>query len=119
MCGEKMKRNNLYEHTHSHYLLHCKMTRAVLTELIVNPVAIGKHALYNAIPCSLRAVCFEVMLLLDWIHPINGLLVTKVDLTMCIQCACLLPVSIKAYSLLPNCPLKAYNVSACYRMLHK
>jgi len=45
MCGEKMKRNNLYEHTHSHYLLHCKMTRAVLTELIVNPVAIGKHAL--------------------------------------------------------------------------
>ena len=59
---------------------------------------VGKHALQNAIPCSLRAIWIEVMVLLVGIHPmcllvtltkciIMCLLVTKVSLkklTMCL-----------------------------------
>jgi len=48
--------------------IHCKKSRVILSEL-VNPATIGKHALYNA-----RAVWIEVMLLLDWIHPMAFLL---------------------------------------------
>jgi len=48
--------------------LHCKKSRVILTEL-VNPFAIGKHALYNA-----RKFRIEVMLLFDWIHPMAFLL---------------------------------------------
>jgi len=44
---------------------------------LVNPVAIGKHELYNAIPCSSREVWIVVMVLLVWIHPMC-LLATKV-----------------------------------------
>ena len=49
-------------------LPHCIKSRVILTEL-VNPVAIGKHALYNV-----RAVWIEVMLLFDWIHAMAFLL---------------------------------------------
>jgi len=60
----------------------------------------------------------EVMILLVWIHTMC-LLVT---LTMCIQYACWLPVSLKSLQcacLLPKCLLKAYTVPACYQKLHK
>jgi len=50
------------------HVMHCKKSRVISTEL-VNPVAIGKHALYNA-----RAFRIEVMLLFDWIHPMAFLL---------------------------------------------
>ena len=55
------------------------------------------------------------MLLLDWIHPMAFLLPKNI-----LQCAYNVPASyqcpLKAYSLLPNCPLKPYNVSACYQI---
>ena len=45
-----------------------------------------------------------------WLDSSNGLLVTKVDLTMCLQCACLLPVSLKSLQLVTKLSLKSLQL---------